>query len=500
MTPQLQQAIKLLQMGSQELQAYVEEELEHNPLLERDDDFVDRRDDDRSGAEISGNSDGSGGDDGDGGEAADLRDTSEFSESGTMGEADDTPYDADYDNLYDTDEAVEMRSSSSVEDWGSGGSRDFGGSDGDFEQYTAAEVTLRDHMTEQITFELSDPVERIVASHLLDQLDEAGYLTGDIEGVAELLNTDAAHVEAVLLRLQQLDPPGLFARNLGECLAAQLRDRNRYDPCIAALIDNLELVGKRDFAQLRKICNASSEDLAEMLEEIRKLDPKPGLRFLHQPVEHLVPDVLMRAKPGGGWIVELNPDALPRVLVNNQYHAVLSSRAKDRTEKTYISEQFQSANWLVRSLHQRATTILKVATELVRQQDSFFVKGISGLRPLVLRTIADAIEMHESTVSRVTANKYIATPRGIFEMRYFFTQAIAGTDGESAHSAEAVRHSIRALIDAEDPRKILSDDRIVELLRAEGIDIARRTVAKYREAMRIPSSVQRRREKAAVAL
>ena len=499
MTPQLQQAIKLLQMGSQELQAYVEQELEHNPLLERDDDFVDRRDDDRNGndspAEGSGDGDGI-----DGGDATDMRDTSEFSESGTMGESDDTPYDADYDNLYDTDESVEVRTSSSVEDWGSGGTRDFGGSDGDFEQYTAAEVTLRDHVTEQISFELDDPVDRIIASHLLDLLDEAGYLTGDIEGVAEQLNTDAAHVEAVLLRLQQLDPPGLFARNLGECLSAQLRDQNRYDPCIAALIDNLELVGKRDFGQLRRLCNASSEELSEMLEEIRKLDPKPGLRFLHQPVEHLIPDVLMRARPGGGWIVELNPDALPRVLVNNQYHAVLSSRAKDRKEKTYISEQFQSANWLVRSLHQRATTILKVATELVRQQDRFFVKGISGLRPLVLRTIADAIEMHESTVSRVTANKYIATPRGIFEMRYFFTQAIAGTDGESAHSAEAVRHSIRALIEAEDPRKILSDDRIVELLRAEGIDIARRTVAKYREAMRIPSSVQRRRDKSAVAL
>lgn len=491
MTPQLQQAIKLLQMGATELQAYVEQELERNPLL-------DSEEPSEPGEDASFDA----GEPGSGPEGDDLRDTMEFSESGTMGDADDMPYDADYDNTFDSDAVgPEPQSGGAIEDWGSGGSSDFsGGGDTDFEQFTAAEVTMRDHLSEQISFELDDPVDRMIASFLLDMLDEAGYLTGETEAVAEQLNTDNDHVEDVLARLQQLDPPGLFARNLGECLAAQLRDRNRYDPCIATLIDNLELVGKRDFAALKKLCNATSEDLAEMLEEIRKLDPKPGLQFVHQPVEHLVPDVLMRAKPGGGWIVELNPDALPRVLVNNQYYSLLSSGARSREDKSFISEQLQSANWLVRSLHQRATTILKVATELVKQQDSFFVKGVTGLKPLVLRTIAEAIEMHESTVSRVTANKYIATPRGIFEMRYFFTQAIAGTDGESEHSAEAVRHSIRELIDAEDPRKILSDDKIVELLKGKGIDIARRTVAKYREAMRIPSSVQRRREKSAAAL
>lgn len=498
MTPQLQQAIKLLQMGSIELQTYVEQELERNPLLERDDDFIDdRRDGERGGKDTPAQDSSS---DDESYDPADLKDTSEFSDSGTLGESDDMPYDADYDNTFDTEEAGGVRSASAVEDWGSGGSRDFSGGDTDFDQFSAAELTLREHITEQLVFELDDPVDRIIASHLIDMLDDAGYLTGDPEAVAEALNCTTEQVEAVRRKLQQLEPAGLFSRSLADCLGAQLRDQNRFDPCIQALLENLELVGKRDFAALREICNASSEDLAEMLEEIRQLDPKPGLRFQHTPVEHLIPDVLMRPQPGGGWIIELNPDALPKVLINNQYYAVLSAKAHSKDDKHYISEQFQTANWLVRSLHQRATTIMKVATELVRQQDVFFIKGVTGLKPLVLRTIADAIDMHESTVSRVTANKYIATPRGIFEMRYFFTQAIAGTDGESSHSAESVRHSIRNLIDAENPRKILSDDKIVELLRAEGIEIARRTVAKYREAMRIPSSVQRRREKSAEKL
>lgn len=246
---------------------------------------------------------------------------------------------------------------------------------------------------------------------------------------------------------------------------------------------------------MTKACGVDAEDIADMLGEIRLLNPKPALLYETGPVQPVIPDVLMRQQPGGGWIIELNSETLPKVLVNNQYFSRVTQDNNDKKDKQYLTECLQSANWLVKSLHQRATTILKVATELVRQQDAFFQHGVSHLKPLVLRDIAEVIEMHESTVSRVTSNKYIATPRGIFELKYFFTTAIASASGGEAHSAEAVRYRIKALIDAEEPKKVLSDDKIVDLLVQEGIDIARRTVAKYREAMGIPSSVQRRREK-----
>ena len=380
---------------------------------------------------------------------------------------------------------------------GSGaGSTAFSDAENVLEQTVSEAPSLRDHLLEQLHMDITEPAERVIGLHLIDRLDETGYLIGDLEEVAGLLGCDLAEVETVLAKLQAFDPPGLFARSLSECLALQLKDRNRYDPAIAALLDNLDLLARRDLAALRRVCGVDDEDLRDMIAEIRALAPKPALAFDHVVAEPVTPDVIMRANPGGpGWIVELNTDALPRVLVDNRYYAQLAGGARSKDDKTYISECLQTANWLVKSLHQRATTILKVASELVRQQEGFFLHGVSHLRPLVLRDIAEAIEMHESTVSRVTSNKYIATPRGIYEMKYFFTQAIASADGSEAHSAEAVRHRIKALIDAEDPKKILSDDKLVEMLNAEGIDIARRTVAKYREAMRIPSSVQRRREK-----
>jgi RNA polymerase sigma-54 factor len=303
-------------------------------------------------------------------------------------------------------------------------------------------------------------------------------------------------VEAVLARLQRFEPPGVFARDLAECLGLQLRERNRLDPAMQALLNHLPLLANRNIAELTRICGVDAEDIHSMVAEIRALDPKPGLAFDPVLADPVTPDVLMRADGAGGWIVELNQDALPRVLVNNAYYAQVTSGAKGKADKEYLSERFQAANWLVKALHQRATTILKVARELVRQQDGFFRYGIQQLRPLVLRDIAQAISMHESTVSRVTSNKYMATPRGTFELKYFFTSAISGTDGAVALSAEAVRFRIKSLIDAESRDDVLSDDRIVEILVKDGVDIARRTVAKYREAMRIPSSVQRRREKA----
>ena len=313
--------------------------------------------------------------------------------------------------------------------------------------------------------------------------------------VADALNCDIARVEAVLTRLQQFDPPGLFARDLKECLALQLADRDRLDPAMAAFIDNLDLVAKRDFKALARVCGVDAEDIADMVAELKSLDPKPALAFDGEVAQPVIPDVLMRARPAGGWHIELNPDTLPRVLVNNQYYAEINTKAASKTDRQYITEQYQSANWLVKSLHQRATTILKVAKEIVRQQDAFFLKGVQHLKPLVLRDIADVIDMHESTVSRVTANKYMASPRGIFELKYFFTSSISRSDGGEAFSAEAIKHRIRAMIDGEPPAQILSDDKIVDILRGDGVDIARRTVAKYREAMGIPSSVQRRRQK-----
>ncbi|MFQ5773435.1 MAG: RNA polymerase factor sigma-54 [Kiloniellaceae bacterium] len=487
MTPQLQQAIKLLQLSNLELATYLEHELERNPLLERDDG---NEDDARPGAEPERAGPAAGE------PPASVRDTAELTGGETLPAEADAPLDIDYGNVYDD---------SPVDDWSSeraafahaGGGGAWTGEEDQqsLEQRVSAPVTLRQHLLDQLGVDIRDPADRMIGLHLIEMLDESGYLVGDLDRLAELLGCEPARIEATLRAVQRFDPPGIFARSLGECLALQLADRNRLDPAMQAMLDNLPLLAKRDFAALRKVCGVDDEDLAEMIAEIRSLDPKPAQVFDAVVAAPVVPDILMRADPSGAWIVELNSDTLPRVLVNTRYHALVAARARTKTDKEYISQQFQSASWLVRSLHQRATTILKVATEIIRQQDPFFRKGVRHLKPLTLRDIAEAIMMHESTVSRVTSNKYIATPRGVFELKYFFTSAIGGANGE-AHSAEAVRHRIKALIDAETSGRVLSDDAIVERLRADGIDIARRTVAKYREAMRIPSSVQRRRDKA----
>ena len=339
----------------------------------------------------------------------------------------------------------------------------------------------------------------MIGRHLIDLVDEAGYLTGDLEAVAERLGAPQSEIEAVIAILQAFDPPGVCARNLSECLTIQLKEQNRFDPAMQALLAHLDLVARRDFAALRRVCGVDDSDLTDMIAELRRLNPKPGLAFGSSVVQPIVPDVYVRTAADGGWLVELNSDTLPKVLVNQSYYAQVSKSAKNGEEKSYLADCLQTATWLMRALDQRAKTILKVSTEIVRQQDAFFAHGVQFLRPLNLKTVADAISMHESTVSRVTANKYMATSRGIFELKYFFTSSINASDGGDAHSAEAVRHRIRQLIDAESAQDVLSDDTIVDRLREAGIDIARRTVAKYREAMRIPSSVQRRREKYAPA-
>ncbi len=369
----------------------------------------------------------------------------------------------------------------------------------DFEASLTAEISLREHLAAQLDLATRDPVERLIGGFLIDAVDEAGYFRESVDAVAERLGASLDTVMRVLKLVQTFDPPGVAARDLAECLAIQLAEQDRYDPAMQALVSRLDLVAKRDLATLRRLCGVDDEDLVEMLAEIRRLDPKPGRAFGANAVEVLIPDVFVRAAPDGSWLIELNSEALPRVLVNQTYYTRVSRGAVAEGDRAFLSECLQNANWLTRSLEQRARTILKVASEIVRQQDAFFLHGVSHLRPLNLKTVAEAIGMHESTVSRVTSNKSIGTSRGTLEMKYFFTAAIPGAAGTAAHSSEAVRHRIKQLVDAE-ASDVLSDDALVQRLRDEGIDIARRTVAKYRESLRIPSSIERRRERFAQAL
>ena len=495
MTPQLQQAIKLLQMSNLELTEFVEEELEQNPLLERDN--GDQNNDDEHGQ-------------------SDIQSSDHLSKSN-----DDTPaledidfslntqteipqaqeLDAELDNTYTNDSGSDIEGSAfdqaAFKEPKSSSKVTLDGLLPDLEQTLTKHITLREHLIAQIGIEITDPIDRIIGTHLIDILDDAGYIQDELDNVAESLGCDIERVETALEMMKKLDPPGIFARDLRECLALQLIDLDRFDPCMQALVNNLDLLAKRHLSELMAICNVELEDLTDMISELKSLNPKPATAFEHSVSQAITPDVLMRAKPGGGWLIELNSDTLPSIIVNNYYHAQVAPGAKGRKDKTYIAEHLQSANWLVKSLHQRATTILKVATELIIQQDMFFRLGVQHLKPLVLRDIADAIEMHESTVSRVTSNKYISTPQGIFELKYFFSSSIGSSMGGEAHSAEAVKYRIKMLIDAELTTKVLSDDKLVILLKSEGVNIARRTVAKYRETMNICSSVQRRQDKAA---
>jgi RNA polymerase sigma-54 factor len=496
MTPQLQQAIKLLQLSQLELAAYVEQELVENPLLER-------ADDDSRGDEATAEADDAGvGDTFD--NEPDPADTSELTSRETL-PAEDAPLDTDFENVWTNGDAESPAESAApsggdaaFDSWGAGGRRDFGASEFGIENTLREATTLREHLLNQLNICIAEPADRIVGQLLIEYLDDAGYMTTPAAEIAAQLDCPVERIDAMTERMQTFDPTGVFARSVAECFALQLAERDRLDPAMRIFIENLELLAARDFRALRELCGVDQHDLADMIAELKTLDPRPGARFEEMVSQWITPDVLLHPKSNGGWTIELNTDVLPRVLVNMSYYAEIRELTKGKpSEIEYLTDRLQAANWLVKSLHQRATTILKVATEIVRQQDEFFRKGIYYLRPLVLRDIAVAIEMHESTVSRVTSNKYMATPRGIFDMKYFFTTSIANTVGGEQHSSEAVRHRIKALIDEESPAQILSDDRIVDILRDDGVDIARRTVAKYRDAMHIPSSVQRRRLKPA---
>jgi len=490
MTPQLMQAIKLLQLSNLDLVAYVEAELERNPLLERSEEESVAAENSLQGAELPTDSENI---------STPISDDNRPTEATETGQVDET-LDSNFENNFPDDSAdiaprTQAAEAPGYSEWANVGG---GGRDEDnynLEAFVSAEITLADHLGRQLTLTAMKPVQRMIGQYLLNLVDEAGYLRGDLEAIAEKLGAPIQEIDRVLATLQTFDPPGVCARDLTECLSIQLKERDRYDPAMAALVANLDLLAKRDLNLLRHVTGVDEEDLTDMIGEIRRLNPKPGLAFGGGVVQPIVPDVFVRPTPNGAWNVELNADTLPRVLVNQNYYANVQKTAKTEKEKTFLSECLQTANWLTRSLDQRARTILKVSTEIVRQQDAFLAHGVQHLRPLNLRIVADAIGMHESTVSRVTANKYMATPRGIFELKYFFSSSIAAADGGEAHSAEAVRDRIKRMIDAEASDDILSDDTIVQRLKGDGVDIARRTVAKYREAMRIPSSVQRRREK-----
>lgn len=478
MTPQLMQAIKLLQLSSIDLAAFVDAELERNPLLERDE-GEERSDDNRPEAN---------------GAEGDWIE-SELKEL----EVAKTPAnDPDPGSDFSDDPGgirAEAPPAIPAESWATGTSRTPVRSDDyNLEAFVADRKSLADHLSEQLNLASVDQTTRLVGAALIAELDESGYLRSDLDELAERLGCGRDMIDVTLTLMQAFEPTGVFARNLPECLALQLAEKNRLDPAMQAMLDNLDLVAKRDLGALRRCCGVDDGDLHEMLAELRALNPKPGADFDPAPVHTVIPDIMVMPAQDGGWRVELNSETLPRLLVNQSYYATVSKASRKDADKAFLVERFQTARWLVDSLDRRARTILKVATEIVRQQDGFFTHGVEHLRPLNLKAVADAIEMHESTVSRVTSNKYMATSRGLFELKYFFTSAIQSAAGGEAHSAEAVRHRIRVLIDNE-ADTVLSDDAIVKALRESGIDIARRTVAKYREAMHIPSSVNRRRDR-----
>ncbi|MEN9855837.1 MAG: polymerase sigma 54 subunit, RpoN [Pseudomonadota bacterium] len=486
MTPQLQQAIKLLQMSTQDLTAYIEQELERNPVLERvedGDDFgiADTPDvDPREG--LSAISDA----------------TQELCAHGDGPDPHaEASLDAQFEDVHNGADMQAVEAVGASVDWshgedGRGGTTDLEG----IENTLAATISLKEHLEAQIALAFGDPAARLIAHYLIDHVDDGGYLRIETQEVAERLGVVPDQLEAVIAVLQTFDPIGVCARNVEECLTAQLKERGRFDAPMAQLIAHLPLLARHDLKALYDLCDVDGATLAGMIAEIRTLTPKPGASFGVDTNPAIVPDVFVREGPHGTWVIELNGDALPKVLVNNAYCETISRQARSEDERSYLADAQADAHWLIRSLDQRARTILKVAKEIVRQQDGFLTYGISHLRPLILKDVARAIEMHESTVSRVTGNKYIATPRGVFELRYFFTTAISSSDGGESHSAAAVRYHIKNLIDAEAYEEPLSDDRIVEILRETGVEIARRTVAKYREALHIPSSVQRRKASA----
>ena len=462
MSQQLQQAIKLLALSNLELESVIAEELANNPLLEA-----------RGGTSGEG--------------AVIVREDREFGNApaeaagsdeliGKLGGTDDSALDIDWrEAALDNDSAYDAGS-------GAGGDEAF-----DFDRLAAGESGLAEHLLGQLHGH-GGTIGRM-AEAVVHELEETGYLDTPLSVIAGEIGASAAEAEQALTLVQSLDPPGIAARTLEECIALQAKAADRYDPAMARLIANLDLLARGRMADLKRICGVDDEDLADMVRELRAYDPKPGCQFATREPDSITPDVFV-TRTKDGWHVELNNAALPRVLVNRRYHAELKAGANDKAAKGWLSEHLASANWLVKALDQRARTIVRITTEIVKQQQGFFESGVAALKPLTMAKVAEAVEMHESTVSRVAANKYLAFERGQYELRYFFRSGVGSDDGEGA-SAEAVKAAIARHVAGESD--ILSDDTLVDLLKADGFDLARRTVAKYREAIGIGSSIQRRR-------
>lgn len=480
MTPQLQQAIKLLALSSLEIESFVAEELERNPLLGI------------APADSGGESDSP--------ETADAPPQPE-----NLG-SDELMNDGDFATgsaALDTDFAAEAFGSDA--EGGGAGADGMLGMNGidmrggdfadgpDFDSFAAHPVSLRDHLLGQAGSAASGR-KLLLIEKLIDHVEPSGWLGVDLSALAYRLGVPQSEMQEALETLQSFDPTGVGARDLAECIALQAIEADRYDPCMARLIDNLDLVARGSFDQLMRLCRVDEEDMRDMLSELRSYDPKPGLRFDSADAAIAVtPDIFVTPQ-GKGWAIELNSANLPRLLVNRSYYLEMGGGGSNKATNAWLNEALADANWLIKAMDQRQRTIMKVATELVKQQEAFFREGVSRLKPLTLRQVAEAIDMHESTVSRVTSNKYLHCSRGLFDLKYFFSSGVGSADGDGA-SAEAVKAAIKALIDAEAANDILSDDTLVDLLKAKGFDIARRTVAKYREAMGIGSSVQRRRAK-----
>ncbi|NNC52555.1 MAG: RNA polymerase factor sigma-54 [Erythrobacter sp.] len=463
MTPQLQQAIKLLALSNLEIETFVSEALESNPLL-------------------------------DVGEV--TREKGEDAGDAPAGEHEATP-DFDGDSALDIANYAQDTEAAPGDrgDWSETASAGLSGEAlPDLENRSNDSISLPEHLIAQIGSLSYNAQEALIATRIIHELDEAGYLHTSLRDLADELGAPLVEVEDALELVQSLDPTGVGARNLGECLALQAKEANRFDPCMQRLIENLDLLASGDIARLRRLCEVDDEDFADMLAELRSYDPKPGCRYGGEAEAAIVPDVLVTPGTDGGWQIRINEASLPRLVVNREYYVELEAGARDKASRAWLNEQLGEADWLIRALDQRQKTILKTASEIVTLQEGFFREGVSAMRPLTLREVAERIDMHESTVSRVTSNKYLSCPRGTFEMKYFFSSGIAAADGEGA-SSEAIKARIRALCDAEDPKKVLSDQKLADILNEEGLDLARRTVAKYREAIGIGSSAQRRREK-----
>lgn len=472
MTPELRQAINLLQLNNVELNELVEQELSRNPLLEKETDRLNEQPDDHAPS------------------IDNLNDAPSTVEEEFKPDID---YDSSFDDDYASDrEGYDLAEDYSWADYNKNKDNHSGEPDFDYcEQRLAAGKSLYRFLEEQINIKFTTAADKIIARRLCENLDRAGYFRGNITELAQALKTSDCRINRVLSDLKGFEPSGIFAENLRECLTIQLKDRNRFDPVIAQFLDNLPLLAEGKLNELKQICRIDNDDLASIIADIKSLNPKPAADWDHDITSYVIPDVFVRRLKNGDYRVELNSMTLPRVLINHQYYSQILG--KDKSAKRYLKENLSAANFLIRAMHQRASSILRVSEEIVRTQKDFFDYGIEKLKPMSLKDIAYNLEMHESTVSRVTANKYMQTPIGLFELKFFFSAAAGSYTGNDDMSTMTIKHKIKQLIAQEQAGNILSDDKIAELLAQEGIKIARRTVAKYRESLEIPSSAERKR-------